>query len=158
MPERIAPLAREVIERIAAGEVIERPASVVRELIDNALDAHATTIRVELQDGGLRLIRVADDGEGILADDLPLTVTPHATSKVRSLADLEHVATLGFRGEALASIAAVAEVEIASAADESGIARTLRAGPEMPAVIVEAPRNRGTTVTVRALFATVPAR
>lgn len=158
MPERIAPLAREVIERIAAGEVIERPASVVRELIDNALDAHATTIRIELQDGGLRLIRVADDGEGILADDLPLAVTPHATSKVRSLADLEHVATLGFRGEALASIAAVAEVELASAADESGIAHTLRAGPEMPVVIAETPRNRGTTVTVRALFATVPAR
>src|SRR5690348_14696332 len=158
MPERIAPLAREVIERIAAGEVIERPASVVRELIDNALDAHATTIRIELQDGGLRLIRVADDGEGILADDLPLTVTPHATSKVRSLADLEHVATLGFRGEALASIAAVAEVEIASAADESGIAHSLRTGPEMPVVIAETPRNRGTTVTLRALFATVPAR
>src|SRR6185312_1171980 len=107
---------------------------------------------------GLRLIRVADDGEGILADDLPLTVTPHATSKVRSLVDLEHVATLGFRGEALASVAAVAEVEIASAADESGIARTLRAGPEMPVVLAETPRTRGTTVTVRALFATVPAR
>ncbi|HEY1389682.1 MAG TPA: DNA mismatch repair endonuclease MutL [Ktedonobacterales bacterium] len=158
MPERIAPLAREVIERIAAGEVIERPASVVRESIDNALDAHATTIRIELQDGGLRLVRVADDGEGILADDLPLTVTPHATSKVRSLSDLDHIATLGFRGEALASIAAVAEVEIVSAADESGIARTLRVGPEMPAVLAETPRNRGTTVTVRALFAMVPAR
>lgn len=158
MPERIAPLAREVIERIAAGEVIERPASVVRELIDNALDAHAKTIRIELQDGGLRLIRVADDGEGILAEGLPLTVTPHATSKVRSLADLEHVATLGFRGEALASVAAVAEMDIASAADESGIAHTLRAGPEMPVVMAAAPRNRGTTVTVRALFATVPAR
>ena len=158
MPERIAPLAREVIERIAAGEVIERPASVVRELIDNALDAHATTIRIELQDGGLRLMRVADDGEGILADDLPLTVTPHATSKVRSLSDLEHVATLGFRGEALASVAAVAEVEIASAADESGIARNLRAGPETPAVVAETPRNRGTTITVRALFVSIPAR
>jgi DNA mismatch repair protein MutL len=158
MPERIAPLAREVIERIAAGEVIERPASVVRELIDNALDARASTIRIELQDGGLRLIRVADDGEGILADDLPLTVTPHATSKVRSLSDLEHVATLGFRGEAIASIAAVAEMEIASATDESGIARTLRTGPEMPVAMAEAPRSRGTTVTVRALFATVPAR
>lgn len=158
MPERIAPLAREMIERIAAGEVIERPASVVRELIDNALDAHATAIRIELQEGGLRLIRVADNGEGLLADDLPLTVTPHATSKVRSLTDLEHVATLGFRGEALASVAAVAEVEIASAADESGIARTLRTGPEIPVAMEEAPRSRGTTVTVRALFATVPAR
>ncbi|HET9979166.1 MAG TPA: ATP-binding protein, partial [Ktedonobacterales bacterium] len=107
MPERIAPLAREVVERIAAGEVIERPASVARELIANALDAGATSIRIEMRDGGLRLVRVSDDGEGILADDLPLAVTPHSTSKVRSLADLEQVATLGFRGEALASIAAV---------------------------------------------------
>lgn len=158
MPERILLLAREVIERIAAGEVIERPASVVRELIDNALDAGATTIRVEMQSGGLRLIRVMDDGEGILADDLSLTATAHATSKVRSLADLERVATLGFRGEALASIAAVAEIEIMSAEDESGLAHMLRTGPDMPVVMTEAPRTRGTTVLVRDLFATVPAR
>ncbi len=158
MPERIALLAREVIERIAAGEVIERPASVVRELIDNALDAGAITIRVEMQHGGLRLIRVADDGEGIPADDVLLTVTPHATSKVRSVADLERVVTLGFRGEALASIAAVAELEIASAADESGLAHALRVGPDTPAIVTETPRTRGTTVIVRDLFATVPAR
>lgn len=158
MPERIALLAREVVERIAAGEVIERPASVVRELIDNALDANAATIRIELQAGGMRLIRAFDDGEGILADDLPLTVTSHATSKVRRLADLERVATLGFRGEALASIAAVAEVEITSAADDTGIAHVLRAGPGLPTVMDETPRNRGATITVRDLFATVPAR
>ncbi|HKT39264.1 MAG TPA: DNA mismatch repair endonuclease MutL, partial [Ktedonobacterales bacterium] len=158
MLKRIAPLTREVVERIAAGEVIERPASVVRELIDNALDASATTIRIEIQDGGLRLIRVQDDGMGIYADDLPLTVTPHATSKVRSLADLEHITTLGFRGEALASIAAVAEVEIVSAAVDHGIARVLRAGPDMPTMFDETPRSRGTTVTARSLFATVPAR
>ena len=158
MPERIALLAREVIERIAAGEVIERPASVVRELIDNALDAGATTIRIEMQHGGLRLIRVADDGEGVPADDVLLTVTPHATSKVRSVADLERVVTLGFRGEALASIAAVAELEIASAADESGLAHALRVGLDAPAIVTETPRTRGTTVIVRDLFATVPAR
>ena len=158
MPERIRMLARDIVERIAAGEVIERPASVVRELVANALDAAATTIRIELHDGGLRLIRVADDGEGILADDLPLAVMSHATSKVRELADLEQVATLGFRGEALASIAAVAEVEIASAADDSGLARVLRSGPEMPVEMAEAPRTRGVTVTVRDLFAAVPAR
>ncbi|HEX6544191.1 MAG TPA: DNA mismatch repair endonuclease MutL [Ktedonobacterales bacterium] len=158
MPERIAPLAREVVERIAAGEVIERPASVVRELIDNALDAGATTIRIDLHEGGLRLIRAVDDGEGILADDLPLALKPHATSKVHSLDDLARVATLGFRGEALASVAAVAEVEITSASDESGLACVLRAGPDMPPQMAETPRNRGTTVAVRDLFALVPAR
>ena len=158
MPERIAPLAREVVERIAAGEVIERPASVARELIANALDAGATSIRIEMRDGGLRLLRVSDDGEGILADDLPLAVTPHATSKVRDLADLEQVATLGFRGEALASIAAVAEIEIASAADDAGLAHVLRAGPDVSPILSAAPRTRGVTVSVRELFATVPAR
>ncbi|HEU5347310.1 MAG TPA: DNA mismatch repair endonuclease MutL [Ktedonobacterales bacterium] len=158
MPEQIRMLGRDVVERIAAGEVIERPASVVRELVANALDAGATTIRIELHDGGLRLIRVADDGEGVQADDLPLAVASHATSKVRELADLQQVVTLGFRGEALASIAAVAEMEIASAADDSGLARVLRAGPDMTPETAEAPRTRGTSVTVRDLFATVPAR
>ena len=158
MPERIAPLTREVVERIAAGEVIERPASVARELIANALDAGATSIRVEMRDGGLRLLRVSDDGAGILADDLPLAVTPHATSKVRSLADLEQVTTLGFRGEALASIAAVAEIEIASAPDASGLAQVLRAGPDISPTMTASPRTHGVTVTTRELFATVPAR
>ena len=158
MPERIAPLARAVVERIAAGEVIERPASVARELIANALDAGATSIRIEMRDGGLRLLRVSDDGEGILADDLPLAVTSHATSKVRALADLEQVTTLGFRGEALASITAVAEIEIASAADEAGLAQVLRAGPDVSPTTSAAPRTRGVTVSVRELFATVPAR
>lgn len=158
MAGRIALLAREVIERIAAGEVIERPASVVRELIDNALDAGATSIRVEMHEGGLRLIRVVDDGAGIAADDLPLALTPHATSKVSALADLEQVTTLGFRGEALASIAAVAEIEIASASDDSGLAQVSQTGPGMAAAVAETPRTRGTTVTVRDLFATVPAR
>jgi DNA mismatch repair protein MutL len=158
MRERIAPLAREVVERIAAGEVIERPASVARELIANAIDARATAIRIELRDGGLRLLRVSDDGEGILLGDLPLAVTPHATSKLHCLADLEQVTTLGFRGEALASIAAVAEIEIASASDDTGIASALRVGPEVSLTVSTTPRMRGSTVTVRELFATVPAR
>jgi len=158
MPARILPLGREVVERIAAGEVIERPASVVRELLDNAIDAGATTIRVEMQDGGLKLLRVADDGIGILADDLPLALAAHATSKLHSLADLEQVNTLGFRGEALASIVAVAEIEMASAADDDGLAQVLQAGPEMAPVVSVIPRARGTTIAVRELFAMVPAR
>lgn len=154
----IAELPPEVVERIAAGEVIERPASVARELIENALDAGATAIRVELREGGIRLLRVADDGRGIPADQLALACRPHTTSKVRALADLERIATLGFRGEALASIAAVAELEIASASDESGLAHTRTLHPAGVADEGTAARPRGTTATVRNLFLTVPAR
>src|SRR5512146_264720 len=117
-PARVRPLPPEVIERIAAGEVIERPASVARELIANALDAGAADVRVEMREGGLRLIRVSDNGWGIAPDDLELALRPHTTSKARTLGDLERLITLGFRGEALASIAAVAEVTLASACDE----------------------------------------
>src|SRR5262249_42273268 len=147
------------------GEVIERPASVVRELIENALDAGATSIRVEIREGGLRLIRVVDDGAGIAADDLELACRPHTTSKVRELADLERIATLGFRGEALATLAAIAELELSSAADEDGLAAMVTLGPgretganghHLERRLVSRPR--GTTVTVRALFAEVPAR
>jgi DNA mismatch repair protein MutL len=147
-----------VIERIAAGEVIERPASVVRELIENALDAGATSVRIEVREGGLRLLRVSDDGTGIASDDLELACQPHATSKVRDLDDLTHITTLGFRGEALASIAAVAEIEIASAMDASGLAAvlTLSSGRAPERGVVSRPR--GTMVTVRQLFAEVPAR
>lgn len=156
--KRITPLSAEIVERIAAGEVIERPASVVRELIDNALDAGARAIRVEIRTGGLRLIRVADDGSGIAPEDLPLACATHATSKVAALPDLEHIATLGFRGEALASIAAVAALEIASAADDSGIARVISAGPDYVTDAAAIARPRGTTVTVLELFAMIPAR
>ncbi len=155
---QILRLPEHVVERIAAGEVIERPASVVRELIENALDALASTIRIEMRDGGLRFLRVADDGHGISPEDLALACQPHTTSKVSTLDDLEHIGTLGFRGEALASIAAVAEVEIASASDDAGLANVLTlegAGPPRQSQIS---RPRGTTVTVRNLFAGVPAR
>ncbi|MBF6589951.1 MAG: DNA mismatch repair endonuclease MutL [Ktedonobacterales bacterium] len=155
---RIAPLAPEVVERIAAGEVIERPASVVRELIENALDAGATSIRIELREGGLRLIRVADDGVGIAAEELELACRSHATSKVRSLADLERVGTLGFRGEALASMAAVAELELTSADDERGLARRVTCGGAGITAAASVARPRGTTVAVRALFHGMPAR
>lgn len=155
---RIHHLPPAVVERIAAGEVIERPASVVRELLENALDAGATAIRVELRAGGLRLIRVVDDGAGIAREDLPLAVAPHATSKVASLADLTDIRTLGFRGEALASIAAVAELEIASSANDGGLAAVLTATPDGEVLFSAAARARGTTVTAGDLFAAVPAR
>ncbi len=160
-PPPIHELPREVVERIAAGEVIERPASVVRELIDNALDAGATEIRIELREGGLRLIRVADDGWGIRPDDLARACLPHTTSKVARVDDLARLATLGFRGEALASVATVAELTLASACDDAGIAHeiTLRAGaPDIVVAQGDASRGRGTTVTARALFQTMPAR
>jgi DNA mismatch repair protein MutL len=157
-PPRIEALPPEVIERIAAGEVIERPASVARELIANALDANATDVRVETHEGGLRLIRVSDNGWGIAPDDLELATRQHATSKARTLDDLERLTTLGFRGEALASVAAVAELTLASACDEHGLASaiTLRGG----AVVTQEdlPRARGTTATVRDLFHAMPAR
>ena len=147
-----------MIERIAAGEVIERPASVARELIDNALDAGATTLRIEIREGGLRLVRVADDGCGIPADELELACQPHTTSKLRSLAELDALATLGFRGEALSSIAAVADMEIASATDDVGLAPTLTLSGGQEAARGHVPRARGTSVTVRELFAAIPAR
>src|SRR6187551_1770359 len=123
-------LPPEIAERIAAGEVIERPVSVVRELMDNALDAGASDVRVDVEGGGLRLIRVADDGHGIPHDQLELAFQRHATSKIDNVRDLLAISTRGFRGEALPSIAAVAEVDVASSVDDNGRATTIgiRAG------------------------------
>ncbi|HEV7129611.1 MAG TPA: DNA mismatch repair endonuclease MutL, partial [Ktedonobacterales bacterium] len=148
----ISLLGSEVIERIAAGEVIERPASALRELVENALDADARAIRVELREGGIRLLRVSDDGVGIRAEELEMAVAPHATNKLRRLADLDHIETLGFRGEALASLTAVAEVHICSTADDSGIGHTLLARPGHTLTSGLEGRACGTTVTVRDLF------
>jgi DNA mismatch repair protein MutL len=160
----ILALPQEVAEGIAAGEVIERPVSVVKELVENALDAGARDVRVEIRAGGLRLMRVTDDGIGLLEDELERACARHATSKINVVEDLYRLHTLGFRGEALASIAAVAELTLLSRAIE-----TEMAGEEHPAAFLvmrggevvergKRARLHGTTVTVRDLFYNVPAR
>lgn len=151
-------LPPDVVEQIAAGEVVERPVSVVRELIDNALDAEATDIGVELLGGGLELIRVADNGHGIPADQVELAFAHHATSKIGSIQDVYALHTLGFRGEALPSIAAVAEVSLATRTREAAVGTQIVATAHDVGRRQQIARQPGTTVTVRHLFATVPAR
>jgi DNA mismatch repair protein MutL len=154
---RIAVLAPQVADQIAAGEVVERPASVVKELVENALDAGARTIRVEIEDGGKSLIRVSDDGEGMARADAELALSRHATSKIREAADLIGVGTFGFRGEALPAIASVSRFELESSPD--GVTGTrLRVVGGKREGVHDAVRQRGTTVTVRALFFNTPAR
>ena len=156
----IALLPPELVGKIAAGEVVERPASAVKELLENALDAGARHVRVEVRAGGRELLKVGDDGCGIPRDELELALQQHATSKLRTAEDLERIATLGFRGEALGSLAAVARVTIASRTPgaASGYEITAQGGQGVRSVPRPVACPPGTTVTVRDLFASVPAR
>jgi len=154
----IRQLAPDVAAKIAAGEVVERPASVVKELIENSIDAGATQIRVELMNGGLQLIRVGDNGSGIPSTELPLALARHATSKVAQIDDLEQIRSLGFRGEALASIAAVAEVTLLSHHRDAEQGAQISAQNGEISSVSAAASPVGASLTVRNLFSAVPAR
>ncbi|MBK8464424.1 MAG: DNA mismatch repair endonuclease MutL [Chloracidobacterium sp.] len=155
---KIRILPDNLANQIAAGEVVERPASVVKELVENAIDAGGTRIQIDIELGGRRLMRISDDGEGMVRDDAILAFERHATSKIRNLEDLGRIATLGFRGEALASIASVAKVELISKTDaEQEATRVVIEGGKLIDV-KDAARDRGTTISVRDLFFNTPAR
>ncbi len=154
----IRPLPDHLINQIAAGEVVERPASIVKELIENSLDAGASAIRLNLRGGGIESIVIEDDGQGIAADQLGLALQRHCTSKISQASDLEGIVSLGFRGEALASISAVAEITLTSRVATAEHAWTLNSQPGRAPTTMPASRTVGTTITVRDLFATVPAR
>jgi DNA mismatch repair protein MutL len=156
---KIKLLSTRLANQIAAGEVVERPSSVIKELLENSLDAGATRLDIDIEDGGIKLIRVRDNGGGIDDEDLPLALSRHATSKIYELDDLEAVATLGFRGEALASISSVARLALISSTNDKGVGwQVVAAGRDMEAEVSPAPHPRGTTVEVRDLFFNTPAR
>ena len=154
----IQQLEAHVADLIAAGEVVERPASVVKELMENAIDAGADTVTVEIQHGGMALIRVTDNGCGIAAGEAETAFLRHATSKIRTEYDLEAIGTLGFRGEALAAIAAVSRVDLLSRTEEEPVGVSLELEGGVPIHMEEAGCPRGTTMVVRDLFYNTPAR
>lgn len=151
-------LPDQLINQIAAGEVVERPASVAKELVENALDAGARRVQVDIELGGRRLLRITDDGSGMSRDDAVMAFERHATSKIRSLEDLAAIGTLGFRGEALASIASVAKVELLTKNAEDAAATRVQIEGSKLINIKDAARPQGTTITVRDLFFNTPAR
>lgn len=155
---KIAVLDQQTIDKIAAGEVVERPSSIVKELVENAIDAGATAVTVEIADGGKKMIRITDNGGGMERDQVPLAFLRHATSKIEKVEDLEHIASLGFRGEALSSIAAVAQVEMITKTPSalSGVRYVINGGVQESLEDMGAPE--GTTFLVRNLFYNTPAR
>jgi DNA mismatch repair protein MutL len=160
MHQRITQLDKRLSNQIAAGEVVERPASVVKEMLENSLDAGATRIEVDVEAGGVKLIRVRDDGRGIHKDDLNLALARHATSKIRDQGDLEAIETLGFRGEALASVASISRLKLTTNTQEDASSgwSVQASGADMRIEISPAPHPRGTTVEIRELFFNTPAR
>ena len=156
---RIQLLSPRLANQIAAGEVVERPASVIKELVENCLDAGATRIEIDVEAGGVKLMRVRDNGSGIEEQDMPLALSRHATSKIKELEDLERVVSMGFRGEALASISSVSRLTILSNTQEQGAGwKAETEGREMQVQVGPAPHPRGSTVEVRDLFFNTPAR
>jgi len=153
--QSIHQLSPQLANQIAAGEVVERPASVVKELLENCLDAGATKIDIDIQAGGTQSIRIRDNGSGIPQDELVLAISPHATSKIRTLDDLIHINSMGFRGEALASIASVSELILTSAQDDMAWSITAKEGQSD---LAPASHPMGTTVEVNSLFYNTPAR
>ena len=158
MSHRIHELPTQLINQIAAGEVVERPASVVKELLENSLDANSTKIDIDVEQGGIKLIRIRDNGLGIHKDDLTLSLSPHATSKIQSLDDLENIRSLGFRGEALPSIASVSRLSLTSRWHENDSAWNIQSQKNNQFDIEPAALANGTTIEVRDLFFNVPAR
>jgi len=156
MPIRVLP--EQLIHQIAAGEVVERPASVIKELIENSLDAGAKRVDVEIEEGGVKLCRIRDDGKGIERDELALALSRHATSKITTIDDLERVATLGFRGEALPSIASISRMRVISRVAGSPQAYVIASDNGVLSDVAPAAHPFGTSVEVRDLFFNVPAR
>lgn len=155
---KINVLSPRIYNRISAGEVVENPASIVKELVENSLDAGATKIKVEIYDGGIKEITVSDNGSGIEKDDLPLAFLPHATSKISDVDDLDSIATLGFRGEALASIASVSMVKLSTKTENAETGYLIEASGGEIGKVKEVARTKGTTITCSNLFYNTPAR
>ena len=150
--KRINILSEDTANKIAAGEVVERPSSVVKELVENSIDANAKNILIEVEEGGISLMRVIDDGDGIYKDDMTKAFLPHATSKIKESEDIYNISTLGFRGEALPSIASVSKVNLKSKQEESGFGYEISIEGGGISDVTGCGVNKGTIIEVRDLF------